>query len=359
MRVTVGLFALLLLAGQSPDLLRDAAVAFDAGDMPKAINLYREFLKSYPYAAEIRSNLGAALVRSGQFEPAIAEYKAALKFLPESSRVRMNLALAYYKLGQFAEAIPELEAVRQKQPLESKPALLLADCYIQTGQAQKAVELLKPLQQEFPEDRAVAYLLGATLVQLGRAGEAQPLLDGILRGGESAESEYLLGQNEHAAQNLVAAEKHLKRAVELNPQLPGVHSLYGQVLRSLAKLDEAAAQFQAELKVNPFDYTANVETAMLFKQDGKLDEAQKNITRALQARPKDPGALLQQASIHLAQGKLDQARQELEQLVKDNPDFAEAHASLATAYYRLKRPADGNRERDLARKLNSAPAANR
>jgi tetratricopeptide (TPR) repeat protein len=66
-------------------------------------------------------------------------------------------------------------------------------------------------------------------------------------------------------------------------------------------------------------------------------------------RPGDPGALYQRASIHAQQGRTEQARGELEQLVRDFPAFAEAHATLATVYYRLKRTADGDRERALAR----------
>ena len=68
-------------------------------------------------------------------------------------------------------------------------------------------------------------------------------------------------------------------------------------------------------------------------------------------RPNDPGALFQRASIHLAQGHTDRARQELEQLLRDFPSFSEAHAALATAYYRLKRTADGDKESAEARRV--------
>jgi Tfp pilus assembly protein PilF len=59
--------------------------------------------------------------------------------------------------------------------------------------------------------------------------------------------------------------------------------------------------------------------------------------------------LYQRASIHLSQGRTDQARQELEQLIRDYPSFSEAHAALATVYYRMKRTADGDRETAEAR----------
>jgi tetratricopeptide (TPR) repeat protein len=68
-------------------------------------------------------------------------------------------------------------------------------------------------------------------------------------------------------------------------------------------------------------------------------------------RPTDPGALYQRASIHTAQGLIEQARQELEQLIHDYPSFSEAHAALATVYYRLKRTADGDRESAEARRV--------
>jgi hypothetical protein len=50
-------------------------------------------------------------------------------------------------------------------------------------------------------------------------------------------------------------------------------------------------------------------------------------------------------------GKVDAARTELESLVKDYPNFTEAHVSLATVYYRLKRKEDGDRERATVRRL--------
>ncbi len=80
------LIAVVLLASaQNGDVLKDAAAAYAAGDTATAIRLYREFLKSYPDAAEIRSNLAAALVQAGQFDEAVKEYHAALKQLPNNA----------------------------------------------------------------------------------------------------------------------------------------------------------------------------------------------------------------------------------------------------------------------------------
>jgi Tfp pilus assembly protein PilF len=51
-------------------------------------------------------------------------------------------------------------------------------------------------------------------------------------------------------------------------------------------------------------------------------------------------------------GNVDAARRSLEAIVKEAPSFTEAHVTLATVYYRLKRKEDGDRERALVQKLN-------
>jgi hypothetical protein len=47
----------------------------------------------------------------------------------------------------------------------------------------------------------------------------------------------------------------------------------------------------------------------------------------------------------------------LERLVADNPGFTEAHVSLATVYYRLKRRDDGDRHKAIAEKLTAEAQA--
>jgi TfoX/Sxy family transcriptional regulator of competence genes len=63
------------------------------------------------------------------------------------------------------------------------------------------------------------------------------------------------------------------------------------------------------------------------------------------------------ALIALDEGKLEDSRQKLEALVKESPQFTEAHVSLSLVYYRLKRSADGKRERDIVEKLNTEAQA--
>ena len=338
-------------AGDPPEVLvQKAQEAHRAGDMTTAIRLYREFLKDHPEVAEIRSNLGAALARDGQFDLAITEYREALKKLVNPG-IRLNLALAYYKLGRLPEAVQEFESVHKSQPEAMQPVYLLGDCWLQMGQSQKVIDLLTPLEQKHPEDKAIAYMLGTALLNLHRTGLAQVVLDRVLREGESAEAALLMGASEFEAHDNKAALEHFRRAIQLNPGLPSAHGFYARVLKEMGETDAAAEQYREELKLNPYDYMSNLDSALLMKEEGKLDEALEHVERAMRVRPGDPGALYQRATVHVLQAKNEQARAELEALIKDYPEFTEAHVSLATIYYRLKRKEDGDRERGIVRQL--------
>jgi tetratricopeptide (TPR) repeat protein len=141
--------------------------------------------------------------------------------------------------------------------------------------------------------------------------------------------------------------------VELNPKLPDVYSNYGSALMLTGDTAAAVDAFRKELEANPNDFTSNLDLGALLRQDQKNNEALGYFERALRSRPGDPGARFQIASVHFTQGNIDQALAELEQLVRDSPQFSEAHVTLATIYYRLKRKADGERERAIVQKLNA------
>jgi tetratricopeptide (TPR) repeat protein len=231
--------------------------------------------------------------------------------------------------------------------------MVLADCRLRLGENREVIALLDPLQKRNPDDLAIVYMLGTALVRDKQAERGQVLIDRILRNGDSAEARLLLGTTKMMAGDYAGARNDLQRAVELNPKLPDVYSNYGAALMLTGDTAAAVDAFLKELEANPNDFTSNLDLGALLRQDQKNDEALAHFERALRSRPGDPGARFQIASVHFAQGNIDQARAELEQLVRDSPQFSEAHVTLATIYYRLKRKADGERERAIVQKLNA------
>jgi tetratricopeptide (TPR) repeat protein len=355
--LVIGTGFLYAQTSQSPqELLKQAIASHQAGELDAAIRDYRAFLAMYPDVAQVRSNLGAALAAQGMYQEAIIEYKRSLNIAP-NPQVSLNLARAYYKAAQFPSAIEQLESARNSLPGDLQLIQLLADSYLRTGQNKKVIELLKPLRRGDPDNPAIAYMLGTALVRDGQAGDGQLLIDQILKHGDSAEARLLIGTTKFAVNDFSGALVDLKRAVELNPTLPDAHAYYGLALLGTGDQPGARTAFQQELAINPNNFEANLRLGFLLRLDQDYAAAMPYLSRALEVRPGDFGARFQIASVEMALGQSEKAEADLESILRQAPNFMEAHVTLATLYYRQKRKADGDRERATAERLRTAEQA--
>lgn len=344
-------------APQSPqDLLKEAVTLQQQGKLGAAIRDYTLFLEKYPEAAQVRSNLGAALVGVGEYARAIEQYKLALKTKPDNA-VRLNLALVYYKSADYSTAAKELEAIHRAEPQNDKATLLLSDCALRQGNNKKVIELLTPLHQAKADDLGIAYLLGMALLRDDQAAEGQRVIDPIMRAGDSAEAHLLMGTAKFGAKEFAPAVADFAKATELNANLPGVWSCYGQALFATGDLTGSRKAFLKELDHDPNDFQANLHVGAMLRLDQDYEHAMPYFQRAEAVRPSDPAIRYQVALVNIAEGKIEEARTSLEQIVKVAPSFIEAHVSLATVYYREKRKQDGDRERAIVQQLNAAKQA--
>lgn len=355
MRLLLGLLSTfgILLAQQSDPDWENALKAHQAGNLDAAAIQYRSFLNKKPGSFEARANLGVILAKQGLFDEAVLEYKQALKLAPTNPGISYNLALAHYKSGDFKAAARELSALRALVGDKPQIILLLGDCYLQSGENQKAISLLESPAAESPADLGLAYVLGIAYLREKRVDEGQRQLDKILSKGESAEALLLMGTSKFSAGDFPNALKDFQRAALMNTNLPTLNGNLGQALMATGDTANATTAFQAELVQNPNDFVANLQLGVIFKQDENFEAALRHFSRALRARAGDVGVRYQIAAIHLAQANLEPARSELESLVKEAPNFTEAHVSLATLYYRLKRKEDGDRHRAIVQRLNA------
>jgi tetratricopeptide (TPR) repeat protein len=328
-----------------------------AGDTLGAIDTYKSALAIAPDNADARSNLGAAYVRLGQYDDGIREYDAALKADPANLTARRNLALAYYKSARPNEAITHLKRVLASDPEAKGAYLVLADCYLQTGQDREVVALLTPRGSLFGDDLSYAYLLGTALLNSGETAAGQTFVDRVFGAGESAEAHLLMGIALLAQPDYPAAKTELARAVQMNGTLPTAHALYGRALLALGEQADAERQFHRELDLNVNDFEANLQLGNVRKSAQRFAEASAYLERATTIRPGDLTARKLLASLRLQTGQVTEAATMLEAIVKDAPDLVEVHVQLATAYNRLGRKEDAERERAIVERLNAEAQA--
>lgn len=365
-KITLGLLLLAtanwrtLAQAQGPEKSVDAEIAFEqavalhkSGDVAGAVRQYRAILTRQPNRVDVRSNLGAALVQLGQYTEAIAEYQRALVADSRNATIRFNLALAFYKAANFAEAAAELQRVSAAEPENFNALLLQADCRLRLGENPAVIALLTPLEKQLGTNPIYAYLLGTALIYDKQIEKGQVLIDRILRSGDSAQVRVMMGAAHMQMMDYPNALKEFERALELNAKTPTLQALYGRALMQTGETERAAQAFRLELAANRNDFESNLYLGMLLKKELKNDEALGYLERAARLRPKDVNARYQIGSILVTNGKVAEAERLLAQLVAEAPDFTEAHVLLATAYYRLKRKADGDRERAIVEKLTA------
>ncbi len=324
-----------------------------SGDVEGAIREYQALLAVRPDWIDCRSNLGAAYARLGRYQDAIEQYSKALLVQQDNLAIRFNLGLAYYKALMIPEAGREFSTVLNGQPSNKSALLLLADCRIRMGEYRKAIDLLSPHEQEWVDDHGFDYLLGTALLRVNEIRRAQFCIDRIMSGGETAEAALLMGTAQLMAFDYPKAVKEFEHAIQLNPRLPSAHAFYGRALLQTGDREGAVRAFEEELTIDPNDFESSFYMGVVLKEDQKYDEALAYLVRAQRIRPAELNVYYYIGGVYLATGRVAEAGKVLEELVRQAPDFVEAHVLLATAYYRLKRKAEGDRERAVIQKLNA------
>jgi tetratricopeptide (TPR) repeat protein len=124
-------------------------------------------------------------------------------------------------------------------------------------------------------------VLGFELYQQGRTEEARTIFDGLIALDERLYQGYAgKGALALAEEKLDEAAKWLTQALERSSSDPTVHANLGETLLRLGRFDEAAAEFQQALLLDPQakDAGANRARAILAGMKAAIDGAEKNPT---------------------------------------------------------------------------------
>jgi len=338
----------------NPDQL--LALAIDAqqhGDYPTAIRDYRKVLEVRPNMVEAKVNLGAALVHVGDFDGAIAMYKSALTQVSQKNAVLRNLALAYYKKGDFQNAGEQFEILHQALPNDVGVAALLGYVDVQLGKSDAAIALLEPLEARNSGNPDFEYAYGSALIKAGRRREGAERMEKVATSGNSADAYFLAGSTLLDLNDFEPARADLEAALRLDPKLPHIYTLVGTVRDKTGDIAQAEGAFREALKINPDDFDANLYLGAILSKRRDLDEARPYLERAVRLNPSSSMAGYEMALLQSTSGKYEEATAALEKVVKIDPNWLEPHVQLASLYYRLHRPEDGRKEREIVDRLTA------
>ncbi len=339
---------------EADDYLRKGVAAQQRNDLNAAIDNYRKALAIDPKLAEARANLGAALSAAGQFDAAIAEDTKYLVSAPDNTAVRMNLGLAYYKKGDMESAHTAFAAVHAARPQDVAAAVLLGYTDIKLDKSSEAAAMLTPLETGHENNMDLEYVLAYALIDSGEETAGLPRMEKVAKATQSADAYFIAGTARLRRREFHEARANLDAAIDLHGNFPGLYTMAGQARDALGDTEAAQPAFEAALKADPRDSTANLYLGTMRLKQRDLDAARPMLELALQLQPNSPMARLEMAKLNGMTGKYAEAASTLEELEKADPKWLDPHIELAAIYYKLHRPDDGQRERDIVQQLEAS-----
>jgi tetratricopeptide (TPR) repeat protein len=220
----------------------------------------------------------------------------------------------------------------------------------ESGDLEKAAAVIAQLLKVAPDSPEVLYAAYRTYSDL--AGESMLALS--LAAPDSAQMHQLLAHEDIRQGNTVAAIAQYRKAIAINPHLPGVHFELAELLHTSTDdkvKKEAEQEYHAALLENAQDEKSILRLAEIDAQKGNSEQSYNEYTKAVELQPADADAKLGLAKILIEMNQADKALPLLEDTVKLEPTNATAHYRLAALYRKMGRTDDAKREVDLYQKF--------
>lgn len=305
-----------------------------------------------PDNVETQGNLGVLLFFQGKAADAIPHLRAVVERQPGMSKIQGLLGLAELRNRNVAQAQKDLEVafpLITDQKFKVQVGLELVGIHTQDGELEEASTVVAQLRKVAPDNAEVLYAAYRTYADL--SGESMLALS--LAAPDSAQMHQMLAHEETKQGNTNGAVEQFRKAIAIDPHLPGIHFELAELLRTSqdpAVKKEAEQEYHAALAENPQDEKAIFRLAEIDAQKGNVQESYDEYTKAVELQPADAGAKLGLAKTLIEMKQNDKALKLLEETVQLEPTDATAHYRLGTLYRTLGRAEDSKRELELYKK---------
>jgi tetratricopeptide (TPR) repeat protein len=331
------------------DLERGQA-ALKAGDQATAAQQFREALKLDPANVEAHANLGAIAFFRGDCQSAESQFRDALRAAPSLTKAEALLAVCERRLGELsAQANMEGAFAKLDDPkLRMQLGVELANLYYQQGELEKTEDVLRTLLAANPEN--VDLLFFAQRVYSELADTALNKL--AVLSPDSARMEQLIAERLINAGDLTDAIVHYRKALAIDPRLPGMHFELAETLMEGTPNDpgaqeQALRELALAMELDGDSAGIECELGRIALLQFHTDQAMAHYKKAGEMDPRNATAQMGLADLAEKQGNLQQAAIYLRVAIQSDPLNAEAHYRLCQVDKGLNLDADAQKELKL------------
>lgn len=299
------------------------------------------------------------LVREGKYDEALAALHALEARQPVPRGLSHEFGTLYYKKGDYLNAIAFLKRAQEENPEDLEAVQLLGLSYYLSGRPGEAVAPLEKVQTWFPNANVdAAYILGICYIQSKDYPHARVAFAKMFGVPADSAASYLFTARMLLRQDFgPVAEEYAQKAAALDPKLPLVHYLLGELDLYHSKVPEAIAEFEKELQLNPGNASAYYKLADAYSRVQKFDEAEKLLQRSIWLDATSTGPYILMGKVLEKKGETELAVRSLERALAMDPNNPIPHHLLGQAYRDMGRSEDAERELKIAGQLEERQSA--
>ncbi len=290
------------------------------------------------------NDLATADAIQKNYPEALGFYQQAEHWDNSLPGLEKNLGLCAFRAKDYAEASRGLSAALQQDTSSSPLRAMLGLSYFATDKYPDAVLTFQTLGPPGMTDGEVGYAWAASLARTGDMKKATEVLSAYETEPRAPETLLLVGQLWTEIGDFARAIATLDRAIASDPTLPKAHFYEGLAYIRWVHWPEAAKEFQEELNLNPGDLDAIYHLGFVDQQQSKTDDALTLYMKVIAADPGYVNAQYEAGKILLDRGDLANAAEHLQVAARLNPDKDYIHYQLQSAWRKLGRTADADRE---------------
>jgi tetratricopeptide (TPR) repeat protein len=293
------------------------------------------------------------LVQQGRYDDALAALHDIQQKQPEARGLYHEFGTAYYKKGDYLNAVASLKKAQDENPQDLEAVQLLGLSYYLAGRPGEAIAPLEKVQTWFPSANVdAAYILGLCYIQTKDYPHARGAFAKMYGVPAESAASYLFTARMLLRQDFApVAEEYAQKAAALDPKLPLVHYLLGELNLYHSKIPEAIAELEKELQLNPGYAAAYYKLADAYSRIQKFDEAEKLLQRSIWLDATSTGPYILMGKVLEKKGETELAVRALQRALAMDPNNPIPHHLLGQAYRDLGQSEDAERELKMAAQL--------
>lgn len=332
-----------------------------SGNLEEAVSIYQKVVAKHPNDLDYYYQLAALYLSSDRFREAIDMYNKIEEKAGISEDVSLQKEKIFMHLNEPGRAEQELLNLVSSKPDESKYLSILAEFYMSNNKMEKALETYRKIAEIDPGNPYIHMSMADYYRKTGdkekayeelKLGFANPNLDidtkvNILLSFYTV-NEMFSGLKEQAFT--------LSRTlVEVHPNNPKSHSIYGDLLSQDNRFEEAREEFLKVINLDSSKYVVWEEVMRMDIQLEKYEHLAEFSKRAIELFPEQPVPFLFSGMASFQLKKYDDAvvafKRGINLVVKNDALLAQFNMYLGDAYHALNNTVESDKAYDSSLEL--------